>query len=102
MSESCRAFPLERHREVGTGSPRHADRHDTRSLAQAAAAPLTREDLARYARRAEALRHAVDVVALEAVGRIPFIAAEAFAPIGAVGSLEAIDALAVLVPLQHP
>src|SRR5262249_29756368 len=81
--------------------PRHADRDHTRSLAQAAVAPFAGEDLARDARRAEALRHAVDIDAFEAVGLVPFIAAESFAPVVAVGAFEAIDALAMLEPLHH-
>src|SRR5207302_7881232 len=100
-SERSRRRPLERGGKIGAGTPWHADCDYARALPQAAVAPFAGEDFAGDMRRAEALRHAVDVVALEAVRFVPFIAAETFAPVAAIRPLEAVDALAVLEPLQH-
>src|SRR5437868_2609535 len=70
------------------------------ALAQAAVAPLAGKDFARHLRRAEAVRNVVGILTLEAVGRVPLIAAEPFALVAAVGAFEAVDALVMLEPLH--
>src|SRR4051812_48904885 len=87
-------------RNAAARSARHADRHDAGPFAQAAAAPFAGEDLIGDMRRAETLGNAVDVVAFEAVGLVPFVSTETFAPVGAIGAFEPVDWLAVLEPLH--